>query len=230
MLSLPAMGSVKRGPTPPTTPGNFHVTATTNSSVSFAWNASTPGSSGGLGYNISNDTTGFSFNVGNVTSYTWTIGVQAGGTYSFHIEAYSGAYGTLVSAPSPEVTVTLPGTPLPTPVKPAPPVITQTSVTSNTITVSWTESTPANEINDYVVLVNGIGGWRVPPQVPRRSQPRVWHPSYTYTITVVAYSLNGTTGSPLDNQRPRYRDDVGSDNQPGASLGSDRSHRPDRLG
>ena len=98
MLSLPAMGSPRRGSTPPTTPGNFHVTAKTNSSVSFAWNASTNGTGGSLGYNIINDTTGFSLNVGNITSYTWTIGVEAGGTYSFHIEAYSGS--ELVSPPA----------------------------------------------------------------------------------------------------------------------------------
>jgi chitin-binding protein len=195
MLSLHAQRIDKRGgPTPPGTPGNFHVTATTGSSVSFAWNASTPGSGGGLGYNISNDTTGFSLNVGNVTSTTWTVGVQAGGTYSFHIQAYSGAYGTLVSAPSPEVTVTLPGTPLPTPVQPAPPVVTQTSVTSDTITVTWSESTPADEINDYVVHVNGIEDGSGPSGTTTSTATGLW-PSYTFTITVVAYSLNGTTGA-----------------------------------
>lgn len=194
-LSLSAFGAVRRGPTPPGTPGDFHITATTGSSVLFAWDASTPGSSGGLGYNISNDTTGFSLNVGNVTSYTWTIGVQAGGTYSFHIDAYSGASGTLVSSPSPEVTVTLPGTPLPTPVKPAPPVITQTSVTSDTITVSWTESTPANEIGGYVTAVNGIGDGSSSPKSPTTSISTGLWPSYTYAITVTAYSLNGTTGA-----------------------------------
>jgi len=195
MLSLHAQRNERRGNTPPSTPGDFHVTGITTSSVSFAWNASTPGSGGKLGYNIFNDTTGFINNVGNVTSNTWTIGVQAGGTYSFHIQAYSGNGGALlVSAPSPEVTVTLLGTPLPTPVKPAPPVITQANPTSNTITVAWTESTPANEINSYTVLVNGIpdGGG---PSGTTASTATGLASSYTFTITVVAYSLSGTTGS-----------------------------------
>ena len=194
MLSLPAQGTSRRGAAPPSTPSDFHVTGITTSSVSFAWNASTPGSGGKLGYNITNDTTGFIDNVGNVTGDTWTIGVQAGGTYSFHIEAYSGAGGTLVSANSPEVTVTLLGTPLPTPVKPAPPVITQANATSNTITVAWTESTPANEINSFTVLINGIpdGGG---PSGTTASAATGLASSYTFTITVVAYSLNGTTGS-----------------------------------
>src|SRR5580704_1065555 len=129
-LSLPALARTGRS-TPPSTPGNFHVTATTSGSVSFAWNASTPGSGGSLVYEIFNDTTGLILNVGNVTSYTWTVGIQVGGTYSFHIIALAGQ----ASAPSPEVTVTIPGAPpIPPAVKPQPPVITQTSVTSNTIT------------------------------------------------------------------------------------------------
>ncbi len=178
------------GSTPPSTPGDFHVTAITTSSVSFAWNAST----GATGYNIFNDTTGLSFNIGNVTSYTWTTGVEAGGTYSFHIQAYVGLYGTVVSAPSPELTVTLAGTPLPTPVQPAAPVITATSVTSNTITVSWTEATPASEINSYDVLVNGMEDGGGPASTSTSTAVNLW-PGYTYAVTVVAYSLNGTTGA-----------------------------------
>jgi hypothetical protein len=192
MLSLPAQGRTRGGSTPPSTPGNFHVTATTGSSVTFAWNASTPGSAGSLGYTITNDTTGFINNVGDVTRYDWSFGVEAGGTYSFHIEAYSGT--TLVSAPSPEITVTLPGTPLPTPVKPGPPVITQTSVTSNTITVAWTESTPANEINAYIVSVNGMANASSNASTTTAVVTGLI-PSYAYTVTVTAYSLNGTTGA-----------------------------------
>lgn len=195
LLSLHAQRIEKRGPTPPGTPGSFHVTAVTTTSVSFAWTASTPGSSGGLGYNISNDTTGFTLNVGNVTNYTWGVGVQAGGTYSFHITAYSGAYGTIVSAPSPEVKVTLAGTPLPTPVQPAAPVITQVSVTSDTATVTWTEATPANEINGYITAFNGITDGSSSSSDPTTSLATGLWPSFTYNVTVTANSLNGTTGA-----------------------------------
>lgn len=188
--------------TPPSTPGNFHVTAVTTSSVSFAWNASTGGSGGRIGYNIFNDTTGFSLNVGGVTSYTWDIGVEAGGTYSFHIEAYSGTYGTLVSAPSPEITATLAGTPLPIPVKPAPPVITQTSVTSNSISVSWTEANPASEIGAYFVSVNGMANASTNATTTAATLTGLV-PGYSYQVAVTAYSLNGqsgalsTTGAPV---------------------------------
>jgi hypothetical protein len=187
--------------TPPSTPGDFHVTATTDSSVTFAWTASTPGSGGSLVYEIENDTTGLIFNVGNVTSYTWTE-VEAGGTYSFHIEAISGQNNA--SAPSPEVTVTIPGTPIPPAVQPDPPVITATRATSNTITVSWTEATPADEINVYAVLVNGMGqlgdGGGFANSSPFTAS-NLW-PGYTYTITVVAYSQNGETGALTATSEP----------------------------
>jgi hypothetical protein len=73
-------------------------------------------------------------------------------------------------------------------------VITQTSVTSNTITVSWTEATPVNEIGSYQVLVNGIedGGGSANSTT---SIATGLTPGYPYTITVVAYSLNATTGA-----------------------------------
>jgi hypothetical protein len=138
-------------PPPPTpnTPGNFQVTATTDNSVSFAWNPVT-----GATYELFNDTTGLTFNVGNVTSYTWSP-LTAGYTYSFHIVA---VVNNVSSASSPEVTVTIPGAPAPPPaVQPAAPVITSTSATSDSITVSWTESTPVSELNEYAILVNGIG-------------------------------------------------------------------------
>jgi hypothetical protein len=185
--------------TPPTTPGNFHVTATTTSSVTFAWNASTNGSGGSLGYDIVNDTTGFSLNVGNITSYTWTIGVEAGGTYSFHIYAYSGS--ELVSLNSPEITATLQGTALPVPVKPAPPIITQTSVTSNTITLVWTEANPANEISGYTIAVNGIE-LASSNATTLTALATGLIPSYTYTVTVTAYSLSGVTGDLTTTSAP----------------------------
>ncbi len=191
ILSLPAFGSLRRpSPTPPSTPADFHATAVTTSSVTLVWDAS----SGASGYTITNETGGQILNVGNVTSYVWDVGVEAGGTYSFEIVAYAGEFGTEVSAPSPEVTVTLAGTPLPTPVQPAAPVITQTSATSNTITVSWTEATPASEINSYTILVNGYGSASTPSPNTSATITNLW-PGYTYSVTVTAYSLNGTTGA-----------------------------------
>jgi len=118
--------------------------------------------------------------------------VQAGGTYSFYIYAIDSDNDA--SANSPVVTVTIPGTPIPTAVQPAAPVITQISATSNTISVSWTEATPVNELSTFEVLVNGMVTSAPPANTTTAKATNLW-PGTTFTITVVAYSLNGQTGA-----------------------------------
>jgi len=191
LLNPVALASPKR--TPPSTPGNFHVTGATQSpaSVTFAWTASKAGSDPTFVYVIVNKTTGLSLNVGKVTSYTWAE-VQAGGTYSFYI--YAADSDNQVSAASPVVTVTVPGTPIPTAVQPAPPVITQVSAASNSITVSWTEATPTNEIGSFEVLVNGMVDGTAAANVTTAKATNLW-PGTTFTVQVLVYSLNGTTGA-----------------------------------
>jgi hypothetical protein len=191
LLDPAALAALKR--TPPSTPGNFHVTGATQNpaSVTFAWTASKAGWDPSFVYVIVNKTTGLSLNVGKVTSYTWTE-VQAGGTYSFYIYAADSVND--VSANSPVVTVTVPGTPIPTAVQPAAPVITQISATSDTIIVSWTEATPANEIGSYEVLVNGMVDGSAPANSTTAKATNLW-PGTTFTVKVVAYSLNGTSGA-----------------------------------
>jgi len=191
LLNPAALAAPKR--TPPSTPGNFHVTGATESpaSVTFAWTASKAGSDAKFFYAIVNKTTGLSLNVGKVTSYTWTE-VQAGGTYSFYI--YAADLDNDVSANSPVVTVTVPGTPIPTAVQPAAPAITQISATADTISVSWTEATPVNEIGSFEVLVNGMVDGSAPANTMTANATNLW-PGTTFTVNVVAYSQNGTTGA-----------------------------------
>jgi hypothetical protein len=219
LLNPAALVAAKR--TPPSTPGNFHVTGATQSpaSVTFAWTASKAGSDPSFFYVIVNKTTGLSLNVGKVTSYTWAE-VQAGGTYSFYI--YAADLDNDVSADSPVVTVTVPGTPIPTAVQPAPPVIAQTSATTDSITVSWTEATPANEIGSYEVLVNGMVDGTAAANTTTANATNLW-PGTTFAIKVVAYSLNGTTGALTATSAPVTGDD-GDGYQRPESLSSDRSN------
>jgi hypothetical protein len=191
LLTPAALAAPKR--TPPSTPGSFHVTGATQSpaSVTFAWTASKAGSDPSFFYVIINKTTGLSLNVGKVTSYTWTE-VEAGGTYSFYI--YAADLDNDVSANSPVVTTTIPGTPIPTAVQPAPPVITQLTATSESLTVSWSESTPGNEIGSYAVLVNGMEVSSPPSNTLTATATNLW-PGTTFTVNIVAYSLNGQTGA-----------------------------------
>jgi len=191
LLSPAALAAAKQ--TPPSTPGNFHVTAATQSpaSVTFAWTASKAGSDPKFVYVIVNKTTGLSMNVGNVTSNTWSE-VEAGGTYSFYIYAID--TDNQASANSPVLTVTIPGTPIPTAVQPAPPVITQISATSTAISVSWTEATPVNELSTFEVVVNGMVTSAPPANTTTANATNLW-PGATFTVTIVAYSLNGQTGA-----------------------------------
>ena len=55
---------------PPSTPGDFQVTAVTETSVSFAWSPSTPGTDRNFVYVIDelSPSDGFTVNVGDVTS------------------------------------------------------------------------------------------------------------------------------------------------------------------
>jgi len=190
MLCLPAFGNFRKAPTPPGVPGNFHVTSSTETSVTFAWTAST-GSNSNLVYVIVNQTTGLSLNVGNVTSYTWTE-VQAGGTYSFYI--YAVDLPNSASAHSPLLSVTVPGTPIPTAVQPAPPVITQASATSDTITVNWSEATPVNEIGSFFLLANGMTVADSAANTSTATATNLW-PDTTFSVQVQVYSLNGVTGA-----------------------------------
>jgi len=191
LLNPAALAAPKR--TPPSTPGNFHVTGATQSpaSVTFAWTASKAGSDPSFVYVVVNKTTGLILNVGKVTSATFTE-VQPGGTYSYYIYAIDSDNDA--SANSPVVTVTVPGTPIPTAVQPAAPVITQISATSDSITVSWTEATPVNEIGSYSVLVNGMVQASPPANTTTAKATNLW-PGTTFAVTVVAYSLNGVTGA-----------------------------------
>ena len=205
-LAAPASGF--RSATPPSTPGNFHVTAVTDSSVSFAWTASKPGSDPSFVYEIVNATTGFINNVGTVSSYTWTFGLQAGDTYSFYIRAHDS--DNKVSANSPTVTVTLPGPPPPPPqVQPDAPVITQVSVTPTSMTVSWSEATPPGEVGGYVVFVDGTNALALGAMAEGNTfftNSTQWNipnltPDTTYTINIVAFSDNEslqTSSAPLN--------------------------------
>jgi hypothetical protein len=174
--------------TPPSAPGNFHVTAVTTNSVSFAWTASKAGSSGNFVYVIY-QSTGLQFNVGSGTSATITT-VAPGVTYSFYIEAVSPPEA---SAPSPSVTVTIPSPPPPQPIIPEAPVITSVSTTPSTITVSWTEATPASELDGTYLLIDGESPFNFGVDEESLTEWTVFNltPNTTYTIEVAAESKTG---------------------------------------
>jgi hypothetical protein len=137
LLSLaasPAALAGSRDRTPPTTPGNFRVTAVSPTSVSFAWNPSTD-NSGSFFYVLSTSTGQLANTSMTATTYTWT-GLNPSTTYKFRIRARDQSMNW--SGYSNEVTATT----LAANTQPDAPVLTAPSVGPTHISLSWT--TPAN--------------------------------------------------------------------------------------
>lgn len=191
-LLEPSPASAAFRKTPPTTPGNFHVTAVTDSSVSFAWTASKAGSDANFNYVLVNATTGFTSTLSKgTTSYTDTL-VTGGQTYSFYIYAVDLLNNK--SANSPTVTVTLPAPPPPPP--PAAPILSLVSVTPSTITVAWPE---INFEDDYLLFVDGVLASDQNLEFDDFTEWTVINlaPGTTHTITVEAIGAGGD--SPMSN-------------------------------
>src|SRR5918996_60641 len=101
LLLSPSTVLAARDRTPPTTPTNLHVTATTENSVTLAWNPSTD-NSGNFSYRVHLVSPSMD-KVANQTSLTWTS-LSPTTTYSFYVYAIDKAGNR--SANSNTVTVT----------------------------------------------------------------------------------------------------------------------------
>jgi chitodextrinase len=90
--------------TAPSAPGNLHATASTDTTVALAWNASTD-NVGVTGYNVQQVNGSNNTAVGTTTGTAFTIsGLTASTTYTFTVTAHDAAGN--VSSPSNSVTVT----------------------------------------------------------------------------------------------------------------------------
>jgi chitodextrinase len=136
----------------PTVPDNQRITATTQSSVAMAWDASTD-NVGVTGYNVFLN----GLKVTNTASTTWTYtGLACGTTYTVALEAQdaagnvsnrllaSGSASTAACAPTGD-------TQAPT----TPTALSPSNVTGTTLTVSWTASTDNVGVAGYGVYRSG---------------------------------------------------------------------------
>jgi chitodextrinase len=124
--------------TPPSAPSGLTATATTSSSVSLSWTASTD-NVGVIGYNILRN--GTKVGTSTTTSYT-DNNVASGTTYTYTVTAFDAAGN--VSPASNSATVT-------TPASTTPPVISNVSVSpaNTTATVTWTTDKPSTSQVTY---------------------------------------------------------------------------------
>lgn len=135
LLGLPLLGSgvasaQGRDRTPPTTPTNLRVVATTPYSVTLAWNASTD-NSGQFSYSICCGGTTSATVPGTATSFTYTSGLEAGRPFSFRIFAVDAAGNA--SRYSNSVSGTLPSDSVP----PSTPVVGVTETGPTHIVLNW---------------------------------------------------------------------------------------------
>lgn len=167
-----------RDRTPPTAPTNLVVTATTETSVSLSWGASTD-NSGKFSYLIC--CAGSTVTVGQAqTSHTLT-GLKAGTTHTFRI--YAKDLAGNVSKPSNAVTVTLPGA-LAAPTKP---VVNVVDVGPTHASLTWS-STDDGPIIWFTIFIDGN---QVTTLNSRSGTFTPLDQATTYTFTVRARDVDG---------------------------------------
>ena len=142
----PALAARDR--TPPTTPTNLHVTATTANSVTLAWNASTD-NSGNFSYRVhlvspSTD------KVANQTSLTWNS-LSPNTTYSFYVYAVDKAGNRSANSNTVTVTTLAPDTAPTTPTN-----LHATAITHTTATLAWNPSTDNSGSVTYRIEMSSI--------------------------------------------------------------------------
>src|SRR5687768_11657580 len=195
-LASPVVSAQSRDRVPPTAPTNLVVTATTEHSVSLAWDPSTD-NSGRFTYMICCAGTTVAVDQA-MTSHTLE-GLQSGKTYTFRVYAKDGA-GNL-SKPSNAVTVTLPGQ-LAAPTKP---VVGVLDVGPTHATLNWS-STDDGSLIWYTIYIDGEPVFTLNSKAATFTCTAVLVPTgctpldqeTTYAFTVRARDIDGNV-SPLSD-------------------------------
>jgi chitodextrinase len=183
---LPALAA--RDKSAPTAPTNLHTTASTATSVTLAWNPSTD-NSGSVTYRIQMASIYNSFAMETTqTSLTWTS-LSTNTTYSFYVYAFDKSGNR--SANSNTLTVTSPADTTP----PTSPELSGSVLGPSQVSLTWTAATDDTQwwSLTYQVLVNGSPATHVNADGERAVHIRHLTPATTYTFTVQAQAVSGTT-------------------------------------
>src|SRR5215207_5551090 len=133
LLLSPSPALAARDRTPPTTPTNLHVTATTENSVTLAWDASTD-NSGNFSYGVHLMSPSMD-KVANQISLTWTS-LSPTTTYSFYVYAVDKAGNRSANSNTVTVTTLAPDTAPTTPTN-----LHATAIAHTAATLAWNPST-----------------------------------------------------------------------------------------
>jgi chitodextrinase len=196
-------GATRRDRTPPTTPTNLRITATTETSISLAWNASTD-NSGNFSYRVSESGTNNQTVAVPQTQTTLTFSrLWPEQTYTYTVYAADAAGNR--SGNSNTVSYTTP--PDVTPPAPAP-QLTVTPFRPARAAFSWTRSVDNVSQVRYTLYANGI------PQVDLFDYTHhtlfYLTPSTTYEFQVIARDVfgNAVAGDPISVTMPSSTDTV----------------------
>ena len=165
---------------PPTQPAKLAAGTITASSVALNWTASTS-SAGVAGYNVLRNAS--KVGTSATASYTDTS-LAADTTYSYTVSAYDAAGDT--SAASTAISVTTLAQPS------QPTILASGTVTSSSVALSWTASTPSQGIAGYTILRNGN---KVGTSTSTSFTDTALAASTTYSYTVSAYDAAGDTSA-----------------------------------
>jgi chitodextrinase len=170
----------------PTTPTNLRVTATTTTTVTLAWNPSTD-NSGSVRYRVQMVSTSLAMET-TQTSLTWTS-LSTNRTYSFYVFAVDRSGNR--SGNSNTVTVTTQADTTP----PTTPELSGSVLSPSQVRLTWTAATDDTQwwSLTYQVFVNGSPATHVNHDGERAVRIRHLAPATTYTFTVQARAVSGTT-------------------------------------
>jgi chitodextrinase len=169
--------------TPPAAPAGLTATATSPTTVSLSWTASTD-NVGVTGYTISRGGTAIGTVSGSTTTFSDT-GLTPGTAYTYQVTA-SDAAGN-VSPPSNTATATTQADTTP---PSAPGTPTATSVTSSQVSLSWTASSDNVGVVGYHVVRNGSV---IASAAGTGYTDSTVSPGTAYIYQVVAYDAAGNT-------------------------------------
>ena len=199
LLLAVAAGNATAAPdrTKPTTPTNLRVTATTSTSVSLAWNASTD-NSGSFTYTIRELSSGQTRTLPKTqTSFAWT-GLTPSRSYRFLVFARDAAGNQ--SANSNTVTAATPAAPVP----PTPANLRVSAATLDSITLAWDASPGATSYQvsrgptTYGTVQTTLTLYGLAPGTTHSVVVRAANPLHQYS----PWSAPLTAGTILDTQAP----------------------------
>lgn len=179
--SATAAGDTK----PPTKPGNFRVVATTQTTVTVAWNASTD-NSGSVSYDVRIWREGRYVTVATLprTQTTYTVtGLIPNVQYFLHVEAVDPSGNRTFSDGA--YTTTLPDRTPP----PAPTNLEVTSVTASQVSLTWDAPPDDTGIRAYQIGVTGTSSWNLIWTGPTSVTVVGLAPATAHTFTVKAQDL-----------------------------------------